>query len=417
MDKKKVFLIVGILLVVIIIAMVGSCGPKKKGGHFVASVPSTEDSQNMPKLCKFFIDPSGSMRGYYNAGRVGGTNGITNVLINTITDLNKSKVSVIGYCDKVYNSKDAFKNAIKDGSVYNGAETLLVQMISKAIDSTNDTAISVIVSDMVLSCGPDAVKSHGENYNKEQANTLMAELRDELIDHKDIHVVLLKFEADYNGYYYYNYKEQKTKTFIDSLMHKRPWYMLFVGKEQNLRAVFSIEMLSQPIALWSSLDIKRMDIGAEITKGETLSWQISPETDNGKNGRIWYKQKNNQESSVYLTLKKPIQVPGYTRLAKDLECTGGIKSVDDLGDGKYRINLKPYSEIKFGPATVRWVSDEKSMDKNNSSIDDDVNATLADMQGRTWGFSYFLEGLRSAYNRGTTPQTIAEFTMEISNKQ
>ena len=421
---KKVFLyiLLGVVVVVVVISIV--IPPKNQFGTLAKiEVPGKNDvKSDLIKNVTFIIDNSGSMQGYINfsgnqpefkdakpslPSKVGDfMSNCTNILqANTVAECNR-KIYDMSQMMIAFNNYSAFSGPITEVNK-------LFEIAASKVSS--DSSICVVVSDLVLSHGPVALRQKKDIYlNFRNLAGLKTSIRNQFykLKNEDKGVLIVKYESEFNGKYYYNYTEnQENCTFKDSLMQKRPFYVVAIGKTKALKQLCNSGCIPGGYTqIFTSLSLDKEDMMVEnysvSQPSEQPQWTLGcpdakkmSEASNlpfslsmGRN----IKTVSSKFSFTFPQFTLPIYV--NDTIVPEFD-TSVLTSVSNLTDLKsFDVVTRPYEELpKVANLTVTFKSNQY-VDFSQSSTLDDIKISMTELEGKTWGFEAIIEALYEVYS-------------------
>ena len=421
MSKKTILLIIAAAAVLLyIISNITGPDPISFGSQFKGEIVDVANCSNSNiKGVKLIADHSGSMKGYVDFAGLGAANnniiGTVSTFVNRVSqNFNPQKFDAVCGQKKYNRANDFLSELIKNTAFTNGS-SMVWDLINNGVQYASDSTVAVILSDMVLSYGSAAIKNSGDlEYNQHHLNGLEGMVITEMTTakQKGLDVVVIQYLSDFNGKYYYNCQEnfvslspqRKTNHYIDVKMEKRPYYIMLIGSEDNLKAIVDKECYGTCASMYASFvtESPALRSGVEYTvkaNNENI-WRVgnAPDKDGG-----FYSAFVPNESSSFEISCEGVSLPRY--YYKDeysfvAECKGparGTKgrfannevsatvttdAVNTLNKGEGKIVADIY-------AVNKWVTE------SNAPVSDvDV---LNALEGKTWGLEAFFNGINSVY--------------------
>ena len=433
MNKKLLLIPIGIgLLAWIIIEIFKTTDT---GSKFEMTIPdvATQTSSGSIKSVTLYLDNSGSMKGYFDfRGLKDGANAQVSVLgtlFNMIDNCFKVyNIHPKSYCgSKEYNDNN-FLSGISDYSIFKGAVTKLDEVIQSVCKATNANSVSIIASDMVLSYGPQALKSNQDpDFNKHNLDRLGAAVYNAMIScqKKGLDAMVLQYYSDYNGNYYCNYTENlKPNHFSAKVMKKRPFYLLVIGKKENLISMMENHCFNEPKHVYASFPMddksKTQSFTIELAN-KNVGWLIGDPDKPDSPGSISSNSDfGNARSTLLLTCNR-FAIPGYVSLNDSRQLVASwdkaiVENVQEVSNStakeqKFEVSLKPYNELPSNAEVVIALDSDNSW-MQHASCDDD---TKGEIEGKTWGFATVVANINKAYHNTETvePQKIAEIKFNL----
>lgn len=420
MKRTILYIVLGVVVIAVLISIFRKSEPQY-GTKAVVTIPKTEYSQSKVKDVTFIIDNSGSMRGYVDfSGNKEQFKDAKKALLAKTGEFmgncdSKLHAKTMAICNgKEYNTSQTL-SCLSNYSAFSGPITEVQQLIQIASEKAKgDSSLCVVVSDMILSYGKKTLIEKGDRYfNKHSLDDLYISVRNEFKrlcdDGKG--VLIAKYEGDFNGNYYYNYTENMEPCkFKDTLMTKRPFYFMVIGKIEALKNLCNNKCLPMDYKeIFSSLKLEDSD---KTTEGYTISqptdqpqWilgcpNVKTEAKAGENVYSVSMTKNLKNAVSQFDFSFDcFEIPTYisSKLTPQFDKTQ-LESVSALNNNSsFTVTTVPYEKLsKINKVTVHFYS-PRYVSYQSSSTDDDSNATLSAMESRTWGFDAVVKALYDAY--------------------
>lgn len=234
--------------------MLQGCGGSKRERkeEAGASEPKAEKAPSLKEI-NFFLETSASMGGYLK----GGTE-FKDIVSEVVTKANQIKPvtvwTIAGKPEAYSGDVNTFVTSLATTPLATGRSSELHNIVKQAGDKAKGNAISVLVSDCILSF-PDAdIKKNPEINRNDASSVLKNAIYDEFasLNKQGIGVTVYAYRSGFNGTYY-TYQNQKQALSGES----RPFYVWVIGK-QNLLADFNAQLQD----LLSTKPAQRLDFGA-----------------------------------------------------------------------------------------------------------------------------------------------------------
>lgn len=428
----KKFIIILIVLSVIVLILTKSCRRDSHGKDFVMEIPSkAEQGSSNIKAAHLYVDFSGSMRGFIDMAGYGDNAKIIlrSVMSDGLTNLydKYGNIPCLCHCGKEVYNPHLFIKKVSDNSIFNQGSTLLHEMLNNYCEDASDTSLTIIVSDMVLSYGKKTLMEKGRDYNKLELSGLGSSIYNTMtkIKKRGLHIVLLQYYSDFNGKYYCNCTENiKSCEFRDTIMRKRPFYIMLVGSEKVLRNVMYNDIFTNFDNVYATFGLLKHDT-QEFTiqpVGNSKSvWAIG---EDNSMGCVWSNVAENDEKGEFEICCDKYTTPKYIKenpllVYDDKTIASASILADDNKQIKYKITLRQYQDLDDAQETyfkvvsdIEWVVD--------ASINDDVlsKKDLRKLEAKSFGFNSMITNINKAF-RGTenlSPEDIAIIKFEVKTK-
>ncbi len=421
MSKKTILLIIAAAAVLLyIISNITGPDPISFGSQFKGEIVDVANGSNSNiKGVRLIADHSGSMKGYVDFAGLGAANnniiGTVSTFVNRVSqNFNPQKFDAVCGQKKYNRANDFLSELIKNTAFTNGS-SMVWDLINNGVQYASDSTVAVILSDMVLSYGSAAIKNSGDlEYNQHHLNGLEGMVITEMTTakQKGLDVVVIQYLSDFNGKYYYNCQEnfvslspqRKTNHYLGVKMEKRPYYIMLIGSEDNLKAIVDKECYGTCASMYASFvtESPALRSGVEYTvkaNNENI-WRVGNAPD--KDGGFYSAFVPNEFSSFEISCDG-VSLPRY--YYKDeysfvAECKGparGTKGRFANNEVSATITTDAVNTLNKGEGKIvadiyavnKWVTE------SNAPVSDvDV---LNDLEGKTWGLEAFFNGINSVY--------------------
>lgn len=424
MKQKILYIILGVFAVVILINVIKTIVHETEYGtkaEIKVPMVSCSDSDSIKKVI-FMIDNSGSMRGYVDfSGNSPQFDSARSALLAKTGDFmgrceNKLSAQTEALCNGNSYNTSATMRKLGNYTAFSGAITEVEKMISQAIDKSNDSTLTVIVSDMILSYGLKVLKNmKDDKYNYRKLEDLKVDIRNQFyrLKNEGMGILIAKYEADFNGKYYYNHTENITPSgFKDSLMKKRPFYFVVIGKTQRIKELCNNNCLPEDYkAIFSSLCLENHDLickDYQVTQpNNQASWILGnpdgkQQTEAAKRTYTISTNKNFKEAKFSFNFSfDPPKIPTYVSDSLSVVHDKNYLSNVSISANRDTITVQtcPFEQLPKGTTTLKVeCTSPRHRYYQSSSTLDDVTCSLKDMEGKTWGFEAVVKALYEAYD-------------------
>ncbi|MBD5358826.1 MAG: hypothetical protein HDR88_17865 [Bacteroides sp.] len=424
MKKIILYIVLGILVVVGVIKIfrgnTGEYGSKAK-----IEVPLKGDvNVTAIKNVTFIVDNSGSMRGYIDFS---GNNpkfkdakktllSITGTFMSNCENI--LHANTIAECNKINYDIDTMLDNLTTYSAFSGPITEVNKLLETAITKcVGDSSICVIVSDLILSHGKRKLLEQNDHYyNLHSLTDLQTSVRNQFhkLKNEDKGVLIVKYDGDFNGKYYYNYTENlEVCTYKDSLMQKRPFYFVAIGKNKALKDLCNSDCIPSGYSeIFTSLSLDKNDmIDEEYSVRQPFDqpqWILgNPDprkADEAK--KLIYSisiNKNIKTAISKFTFTFPSFIlPIYVNKALMPDYNKSIlNSVSNIINFEsFEIETRPFNEMGIKrPKDIKIkFNSPRYIDYTPYSTLDDVKSSLSEMTGKTWGLESVIQALYEVYD-------------------
>lgn len=395
----------------------GAYGKKTQESEDVSSATeSTPEVSNTKGVYNIYIENSGSMNGYVNAG-----SDFKNAILGFITDLKSRDIAKdvnIYYinntiCPQKLNATTAdiqqfFLNLNPVSFQNSGCGTstsYLPDIINRSVTTKPDD-VNILISDFIFS---DSAGT-SQQYLELAKNSIVMNVSDAL-KKNDFSTIFLKFNSNFNGKYFIE-SQRPSSIDLNGRNVRRPYYMLITGKNTDLNTMLdktdfenyagyeNSYFLFTPKGSKAVSKLVRMnkkgnfDIqqpattmtinNASYAEGQNVfQFSFISNLEFLKTDQSFITDKNNYditdnyqiEEIAEITDKTNESLKGFTHMF--------TLSTDDL-------KQKQQVLVKLNSNLPGWV--EKSSTLNDSNPADSLQQT------QTFGFRYLVDGLSNAYS-------------------
>lgn len=431
MNKKVIIVVAAVVAVVVSFV---SCKPKLND-KFTAKVPNVEAQRNVNmKSVDLYIDFSGSMRGYIDFAGVNGGKNAQNTLISTVADFldnveKEYSIKTSATCGVRKYNKDDFRRAMQNRTVFNGGETILHEFIAQMASKANEGTVAALVSDMVMSYGKKKLLGNGDvYYNKHHLDGLGSAIHGVLsgVQKKGLDVMLLQYYSDFNGDYYYNYTEniEGAGFYKKRLMKNRPFYILFVGKQEALKSLLANKCMRTPNKLLVSFELNENDLKNQsfnLTE-DSQYWVKGSESKADKAG-YWTSSKLEDKTTTFTVSCDSFKIPAYVETIelRGVSAEGEVTKVeyDEVKEFlTFKFTTQPFKKLrKMNEVNITIMASVSNWGKDVSMIDD-VNKLDAEMAGKTWGLLKITDAIDNVYFGKSNRKNpiVGRFTFTLAKK-
>jgi len=425
MNRPITKVILGIVAIFVVILIIKNCGDGSKSSG-LEYVPHNDKlgSLEQPSAIDLYLDASGSMAGY-----VKGVQGSfkKNIPLLTTNAINRNTINMPAdsiSCFTIKNSKvasfatDAFCSGITKASIFSGPATEIHVMFNTVVSKilANRNHVGVIASDCILSFPEKELKSN-PNKNIDDIAILESNVTRSVtqLTNAGLSVAVVQYLSDFNGDYYYNYRNKVQKSTQKVIMQNRPYYLILIGSKGKIESLFSKNVIpsdyegiymfnpepEKPIS--HIIRAQRSGVVSEVTNN-------IPEIRVAAQGDPAYFYLGIEDFAIapYVDVKTMMSHPLFTGdlIASVEPVEYNVVRDDHILKGNeatscsffYRVTLKDNSSLR----NVSNVTDQvffvgQSLDASNSSIENDLTDSVATLEGRTFMFSHFIDAINQAY--------------------
>lgn len=440
--NKKLVIIITILVVLFIYFLIPS---KSVGNKFEAMVlPNNSNSQIVStdnlKGLSLFADFSGSMKGFIDFSQMENSESVSNIFISTVGNFldkidTEYDVPISAKIGPTTYNKEKFIYMLRTGQGLNSSTTMLHNLFNDAVKSATDSTVSVVLSDMVLSYGKKEILMRKDTfYNANQLDALGTEIHAVMstAKKKGLHVIILQYFSSFNGKYYYNYTEniKAPDVYKNKHMKDRPFYMAIIGKESSLKSIMENKCISKANNIYTTFDYSNNNFVAttyNIKEADSASvWNIGDpyNGDENKIGTLWSEYDYKGITTKVNITCKDFRVPEYID-GKDLQASFSTSSINSIDKITYDENKGLFFEVVFSEFSRLKNNEDIKIEiykdinwGNASTVADDVDKDMSELEKKTWGFSTILDYIDKAYFKGsrTTQIKLGEFNFNIVKK-
>lgn len=421
MKKIILYIVLGVIVIAAIIA--GVRPPKGKfGSKAQIEVPRMQEpsSSSIKEVC-FLMDNSGSMKGYVDfSGNKPDFKDAKKSLLAKVGDFmsnceNILNVKTVAECNREEYNVSQLLSSLNNYSALSGPVTEVDKLIEHAIiKNVSDSTLCIIVSDMILSYGKSKLIAQKDKYyNLHNLADLATSVKNQFskLKNEGKGVIIVKYEGDFNGKYYYNYTENLDACgFKDSLMQNRPFYFVVIGKNEALKELCSKNCIPTGYTkIFSSLLMDAKDLMSEVFEvsqpSEQVQWTLGNPNpkEEAKSADILYSisiNKNIKTASSNFTFSfKQFTLPIYVNSdIKPIFDSSIFQNVSNLNNYScFTVTTRPFNEMpKNSNVTIEFKS-KGQVEYSSSSTLDDVKISLKEMECKTWGFESIIASMYEAY--------------------
>lgn len=319
---------------------------------------------------------------------------------------------------KGQSTPDLFNNGIRDGSIFAGGDTPLEDYFREVGEKANDSVVSMFISDMVFSMSTGKMRNNPEAIKNEipKLQTLVEDALSPLAK-KEIHLLLVQYTSDFNGKYYYNYTNNIIPcSFKKEVMHKRPYYILAFGTQENLNALLGANVFPKYNKLWASFTLNDNDyIVQSATSNEEQYWYIDPEAYDTIPATFLPKADWEEQMTKVSFTFSPIN--GRAFLNSDWQPRSSSHAVSaprKVSDTEIEVQFIPYCDIDWQEnVSISLIA--KREDWKGCSIENDVisNDEMTELEGKTWAFEDLIASFVSVYPNITKEEVVGEISFDL----
>lgn len=218
------------------------------------SDPKHENTEKAVEIGRvnFYLDNSVSNAGYYGSN---GFNGVIDELISNCKGYNRSLYTISDSLGIKFMYNDSNIDQLEYSSFRNNINqesSTIYSMLSRIMDNTDDSTVSVFISDGILSYPSSVIRASGNN------NKNIDDINSGILKSKTISAIsnsfkhttktasafsIYYFTSDFNGNFYYN-ANNENQNFRGKTLHNRPFYIWVLTKNLDLFTAFNQKLLS-----------------------------------------------------------------------------------------------------------------------------------------------------------------------------
>lgn len=433
--NKKVIILIAIAVFVLFIIVVRGCGGTKSAKLNQVAHANPDLTVNQPKAVDIYIDASGSMKGYVDG--VTGTfktniPGLATSLMNhntlalpadsircfTIRNGNPQQYDTKVFCDDLSNTR-----------LFNGQSTEVHTMFDLVADRVlaDPSHVAVLVSDCILSF-PKCKNTDKNIVDIALLQNNVTRSMTRLVNN-DLSVAIVQYMSDFNGNYYFNYRDNLLSSARGQVMHQRPYYLILVGAKNKIESLFNKEVLPKDYTGIYMFNRDCTQPDAHFIRAQR-SGVVSSVKDNIPEIRVDAKG----EPAYFYVAVEDFYIPSFVDpgTMSHPQFNGSIiasvepVSFNVLRDDNqcpanetvnftylYRVTLKPNEQLR----DIAELSDEiyfvsESLDIQGSEIINDNVENISELEGKTFMFAHFIDAINKAYV--TEKSKVAAVKVQIS---
>ncbi len=394
--------------------------------------PGSINKKEMPFNINVYLENSASMDGY-----VKGVTEFETAIYNLLGDF-----KINGVCDSLnlnyinnsipFTKKDALPVDIQDFIEKLEPSTFRLKggnrgvsdfsvILSKVLETVNDSNAVILISDFVFSPGKHA---DAQDYLNNQSVGIKISFAEKLKVF-DLSAVVIQLYSEFNGLYF----DKSDKPI--QIKCKRPYYIWIIGSSNqidqilrtkildNIRGGYSNRLVFRPINKTNEPSYKilyRPKIGEFSAKqlNEKIISDASVSTDNQNKGLFGFNvavdfSNSLQNSNYFLDTSNYITSDKYYHL--NVEAITDKNNVS-LSGFSHLLNLQTkvlrdeVLKINVIGKTPSWVNQSTSTDDTNILTD-------SDEQQKTFGLKYLIDGVADAFYPHTSSNIINTFSITI----
>jgi hypothetical protein len=407
-----------------------SCTSKKS--RFTLSIEQKSDSQNSQlQNVNFYLETSGSMRGYVNSN-IQGTYPLKDVLPFIVTDINNTfnlesnLYTVSDNLRKYGKTNEDFFRELRSGIIFGGGSSKLQRIFSDIISKTTSGDVNFLITD----CIPDL----GQGLDsRAQSSLITNEIYRSLLENPLVSTVVFKFHSDFNGTHYFNRKNQGAKNFhkrpfYNEQLKNRPLYIWVFGEAYLLNQIVSKELIDGyngvhaynfpfnevNIGLTKALKSGKVAINEEdqtlviedAEKRKPAQFSIGMDLSNNS---IFNQERLINTSSIsvfpeYLSNASEVEIQSKRKIVSESKTRDKASVQSSLFTHYVRIKLTQFDQnveeigVAIQTTEPNWIT--------STHIDDDIDISSEDLEGKTFGFKYITAAFERASKKDSTVLTL-----------
>lgn len=389
----------------------------------ISSKKAPTNSNEIKKIKKalFFLENSGSLKGYVNGGDTDFKTSLTSLA--NLPDLDESEkiyyhINGIGdncKLDYIGNNPNDLENGMKRNH-YNESDSDLTRMFELALDSASNGNVVFLVTDGLYDVGEtDNPKKALEREVEKTQTTFRNKLRN-----SDVQTIVLKCYSEFDGAYYFASKKGSKE-----IEQQRPFYIFLFGEDRQLN-IFNEEIFNERIKGYSELarflKLKNYSIPYEVTN---LNRRGSSFKKNFNNRNILTKAEPFHDrfqfafavdfsslpfSPKYYLSKRNYSINDSTYSLTEVRQVTNESLIGINLDPDYLLTLttlkNPYVEVilSLKNITPKWI-EETNINNEEDIADDTIH---------TFGFSLLVNAISGAYYDINNTNTVTDFKFKIT---
>tara|TARA_B100001245_G_C22894405_1_gene431533 strand:+ start:4982 stop:6232 length:1251 start_codon:yes stop_codon:yes gene_type:complete len=406
----------------------GNCQPNNQE-YTVSTTSGQMTSAPSRPLVKIYLETSLSMKGYADAN-VPGDYTFKEVIPFLITDIDnrigESKLFTVADAPEIYTrSKDDFYTSLRNGQLFKNRSSKLHHIFNNVIDSLRPQEAAIIISDCILDLG-------NADLNFTERGMIVHSIYNRLTQSK-IAAAVFQYYSDFNGAYYYDRQNTgsriaSARPFYGDVMKKRPFYVWVLGdvaviKKMLREDVFRDYENTELFGLEFNDDIK-VQLLSHPRKGKVI---VAPE----KSRFVVIENSQSRPAQISLglnlsvlpaTLATPSFLQSHFQFNQShIDGEVGVINKEDIDTEKEYTEVRPVMsreklthllslsftnlsetsgdfQLQLHKPEARWT--------RQAHLDDDVEISLASLEGKTYAFQSLMEAFYKAYDESPTLLTI-----------
>lgn len=419
MNKK---FIIGIAAAALILMLVctRSCGDKHKVPMNSVAHANPDMTLNQPKAVDIYVDASGSMKGYVD--KISGTfkknipDLTTNLMNNNSLGLADTAIrcfTINNGTVKPYETK-AFCNDISNTRLFNAGSTEVHKMFDLVAERViaDSSHVGILVTDGILSF-PNCRNTEKNivdiailQYNVTRSMTRLV--------NNNLSVAIVQYFSDFNGNYYYNYRDNVLSAAKGQTMKDRPYYLILVGSKCKIESMFSKNVLPKG---YKGIYMFNKDCTRPVA--HVVRAQRSGVVSDVKDDVVEVRVEAQGEPAYFYLAVQDFYLPSFVDVkTMDKPQTNGVivskvekVTFNDVKNDNqlrvktpidftylYKVTLKNNEQL----CNIADLKDEiyfvsESFDVERTQIDNDNVEDLTALEGRTFMFDSLIQAINKAY--------------------
>lgn len=324
---------------------------------------------------------------------------------------------------------DEFKSKLTDQNAYKGTDTQLHEIISKVSEGLNKGDVAIFVTDGVLSMGNAYFKNRPGDDNSKHFGELRAGVKEALdeVFQKGLSLAIVRTTGKFKGKYYTGCDEKIVRAFEDSTMIDRPYFYVLLGEMNSLERVLSAIDVDEK-------NREKYQTSLYAKDSSPITYSLAKTDKDSGLYDIKYHQDHDstdyscmdvyvaidyidEEHPLELFLGLPaIETSSMVKLndsifsdnnryfiiekASKEECQKKVQASNQYWESIatcYLLKFKKGNEIRKSSSSKKecnlFVVYEKLLDNKGFSTDNDLEMSLDDIKGKTFGLSKLLDAI------------------------
>lgn len=413
---------------IILLFLLAACAPDKQ--EYTITVRNGEKASAPSRpLVKIYLETSLSMKGYADSDMPGDYT-FKKVIPFLITDIDnrvgESQLFTVADAPKLYTrSKEEFYKSLRNGKLFKNRSSKLHHIFNIVIDSLKPQEAAIIISDCILDLG-------NADMNFTERGMIVHSIYNRLTQSK-IAAAVFQYYSDFNGAYYYDRqntggRSASARPFYGKVMEKRPFYVWVLGDANVIKKMLREGVLQDyEHAELFGLDFNddvRVQLLSHPRQGKVI---VTPE----KSRFVVIENSQSRPAQISLgldlsalpaNLRTPSSLHSHFHLHQShIESEIEVVNKEDTDVQKEYAEVRPVMSreelthllsLSFTNLSETTGDFQLQLQKPEANwtqkahLEDDVEATITSLEGKTYAFQSLMEAFYKAYRESPPLLTI-----------